>query len=104
MNRSVEKREQSDHPPKVDERIPFGQPPHRRDRDGDGQQSKCPDAGVVGDGLDRVDSQVTPERVVDELRQRAETRDEHHGFQYAPNQLDLRHREKEEPRAFVRGV
>jgi hypothetical protein len=68
VERAVEEREQADHPPEQDERVPPGQPAQRRDRHRHDDEAQRPDAGVVGDGLDRVDAQVAPERVVDTRR------------------------------------
>ena len=50
-----------------------------------------PDAGFVGDGLDRIGAELAPERVVDKPGKRAEGSNEHGGLDDAPNQLRLSH-------------
>ena len=57
------------------------------------EQPQRPDAGVVGDGLDRIGAEVAPERAVDAASANGhEAGEEHGGLEHPPYELRLRHR------------
>ena len=55
---AVEEREQPEHPPEADRAVPAGEPPERRDRERDAEKPQRPDAGLVGDVLERVRAEI----------------------------------------------
>ena len=54
MQRGVEEREQSEHPPQLDQLVPAGDAPKRCDRESNREEGDRPGARLVGDVVARV--------------------------------------------------
>ena len=76
MQRRVEEREEPEHPPELDDRIPAGDAAQRRDGERDHEKADRPVAREVRDEFDRVRGEVALDGVVNEHRGGDERRDE----------------------------
>src|SRR5579862_7080296 len=84
MQRAVEEGIEAGHPPELDEAVPPGELPQRRERERDAHKTKCPDTGFIGHVGEWVGTQVPGRRRPPEVDERRKRRHEDRRLEREP--------------------
>ncbi len=76
MEEGIEEREESEHPPVLNDRVPPGKPPDRRHRERQHQEAQRPDAGLRLQRFGRIGAEAVREDPVRQVRGRQQRRNE----------------------------